>query len=102
MFNRLKQIAEKYLNGVDLIIHAGDIESFEVIRFLEQYAPVIFVPGNGDIEEKIVKEPEIKIISHESVNFLPETIKIAVAHERKKLFRFGTDRSINILIFGHS
>lgn len=102
MFVRLKKIADNFFQDVDLVIHAGDIECYEVIRFLEQYAPVIFVPGNGDIESNIIKEPEIKIIDYQLIDFLPENIKIAVAHERKKLFRFGTVPSFNILIFGHS
>src|SRR5262245_51568224 len=34
--------------GVDLILHAGDIGSEEVLGSLEQVAPVIAVAGNGD------------------------------------------------------
>ncbi len=34
--------------GVDRIIHAGDIGKLEVIRQLEQVAPVIAVEGNND------------------------------------------------------
>ncbi len=102
MFSRLKQLADKFFNRVDLIIHAGDIESFEVIRCLQHYAPVVFVPGNVDREDAIINEPEVKILDSKSVKFFPENLKIVISHERKKLFRFGTDPSVNILIFGHS
>ena len=102
MFFRLKKIADKFFKKVDLILHAGDIESIRVIEFLNDYAPTIFVPGNGDIEEPIKKEPEIRIIDKNSISFLPDGLKIAMAHERKKLFSYGSDPSINLFIFGHS
>ena len=36
------------LRGVDAIIHAGDIGGMEIIRALEEIAPVTFVEGNND------------------------------------------------------
>ena len=36
------------LQGVDAILHAGDIGGMEIIRGLEQIAPVTFVEGNND------------------------------------------------------
>lgn len=36
------------LEGVDLILHAGDLDTFGVLRQLEQIAPVVAVQGNMD------------------------------------------------------
>lgn len=44
----LREEAVQALGGVDLIIHAGDIGSEEVIRELRKIAPVIAVRGNCD------------------------------------------------------
>lgn len=39
---------ESIFSGVELIIHAGDIGKIEVIRRLEDIAPVLAVEGNND------------------------------------------------------
>ena len=39
---------ESIFNGVELIIHAGDIGKLEVITRLEEIAPVLAVEGNND------------------------------------------------------
>jgi putative phosphoesterase len=44
----LEAAAVKALQGVDLILHAGDIDTFEVLRQLELIAPVVAVQGNMD------------------------------------------------------
>ncbi len=40
--------ALKWLNGVDLIIHAGDIDTPEVLSVLARLAPLLAVRGNMD------------------------------------------------------
>jgi putative phosphoesterase len=40
---------EKRLQGVDHIIHAGDVGTFEVLRALRRIAPVTAVRGNVDM-----------------------------------------------------
>lgn len=35
-------------NGVDLILHAGDLHCLEVLNWLEEIAPVLACRGNGD------------------------------------------------------
>ncbi len=44
----LRTTAEKALEGVDAIIHAGDVGSSEVLKVLKQFAPVHAVRGNTD------------------------------------------------------
>ena len=41
------QICDAF-RGVDLIMHAGDLITTQVINWLEEIAPVIAVQGNGD------------------------------------------------------
>jgi putative phosphoesterase len=47
----LREEALDALRGSDLILHAGDIGSPEVIRALERIAPVRAVRGNNDRDE---------------------------------------------------
>ena len=50
------------LSGADLILHAGDITSMDVIDELKAYAPVEAVAGNMDGWEVSKNLPEKKII----------------------------------------
>ncbi len=47
----LRPEAVQALQGVELIIHAGDVGSREVIESLRAIAPVIAVRGNVDKDE---------------------------------------------------
>jgi len=44
----LRPEAVDVLRGSDLIVHAGDVGSSDVLRALEELAPVIAVRGNND------------------------------------------------------
>ena len=44
----LRTAAQDALQGVDLIIHAGDVGSLEVLKVLREIAPVYAVRGNMD------------------------------------------------------
>ena len=46
----LRPEAVEALRGSDMIVHAGDIGSPEVLRGLEKIAPVVAVRGNNDRE----------------------------------------------------
>jgi len=50
------------LAGANIIIHAGDIGSAEVIAQLESVAPVIPIRGNNDHGEWAEKIPTIEIV----------------------------------------
>ncbi|MEN6485472.1 MAG: metallophosphoesterase family protein [Syntrophobacteraceae bacterium] len=49
------------LAGVQLIIHAGDIDRPEVVETLETIAPVVAVRGNVDREELAVRYPRATV-----------------------------------------
>jgi len=73
--------ALEVFRAVDLILHAGDIGSAEVLRSLEQAAPVVAVRGNMDggpwttcLPEKLSVQAGSLIIHmvHDPLHFRPE------------------------------
>lgn len=81
--------------GVDLILHAGDIGSHDVIIELEPIAPIQAVVGNNDshlshkFDEKVMFELEQRnfILQH-ILDVIPEE-KAAGANLIKEIFVFG-------------
>ena len=91
---------KEIFKNVDLIIHAGDIESLEVIKELEKIAPVTAIYGNIDPSETRKKlSPAVCI---EVYNW-----KIGVIHNSIvpwvgwKMERIAKENNLNVLIFGH-
>ena len=73
--DRARQIPEKVLQSfenVDLIIHAGDLTTMDVINKLEETAPVVAIQGNMDRVAGL-DLPKARVIECEGV-------KIGVAH----------------------
>ena len=58
----LPKTAVKALKGVDLIIHAGDVGSSEVLNELQSIAPVVAVRGNMDTVKSLRKLPETEAV----------------------------------------
>ena len=88
----LRQEVIDGFEGVDHIIHAGDIDNKQVIDRLEEIAPITVVRGNAD---------------KEWAEYLPETAtvellgnKIYVIHNKGKIF--DDLAGISIIIYGHS
>jgi len=99
-FSQLPQELVRVLGKVDLIVHAGDIVTMDVIRGLQTLAPVYGVCGNMDLPEVKVNFPENQLLELEGK-------KIGIAHgsggpaglENRVLQLFpGADA----VIFGHS
>lgn len=99
-----EKIPEKvfdFFKGVDLIIHAGDLVEFNLVKELEKLAPVIGVYGNMD--EKEVKEKLPKINSVSILGW-----KIGVMHNPHSFYGMNRIRKIayqndfNIFVFGHT
>ncbi len=93
-------VIESFKN-VNLIIHAGDLTSTEVIDELENIAPVIAVQGNMDRIAGI-DLPKAKIIEIEGV-------KIGVSHgeiyprgDSQQLLYLAKQLGVNVLVTGHS
>lgn len=90
------------LKNVDLIIHAGDWQTIEVYKELQNYAKVEGVYGNVDDEKIIELLPEKQILE------LGE-IKIGITHghgqgrttEKRASSAFEGEK-VDCIIFGHS
>jgi len=98
--SQLPQNLLRALEKVDLIIHAGDIVTMDVIRGLEQVAPVKGVCGNMDL-------PEVRMAFPEKLVLELEGRKIAVMHGsggpaglENLVMQVFPDA--DIIIFGHS
>ncbi|MDN4522866.1 metallophosphoesterase family protein [Fictibacillus fluitans] len=105
MPKKAKKLPERLiadLNTADLIIHAGDWQSPEVLHQLQQYAPVEGVTGNVD-------GPEMKELFNERFLLKIEQFTIGVVHghgtkqttEKRAIAAFN-DTEVDCIIFGHS
>ena len=56
-FKRLPDAIWQHFDGVELIIHAGDLSVLSVLNELETIAPVVAVQGNVEREEVVMKLP---------------------------------------------
>ena len=102
--DRAKEIPQKVFdafNGVDLILHAGDLTSPKVIGDLEKIAPVMAVQGNMDRAHGI-NLPAARVIQ-------AEDLKIGIAHgevypraDTQQLVYLAKELDVNILVTGHS
>lgn len=90
------------LRGVDLILHAGDIVSVDVIEELKLIAPVEAVAGNMDGWDVARLLPEKKVIQ-------AERFRIGLTHgggkvpglEERIIERFRDD-GVDCIVYGHS
>jgi len=90
------------LEGVDGIIHCGDIVGIEVIEALEERAPVVAVSGNMDTIDVKRRYPKREILEVGG-------LKIGVVHGwgsphgiiSKILYSFRAD-SVDAIFFGHT
>ena len=102
--DRAKEIPQKVFDafdGVDLILHAGDLTSPKVIEELEKIAPTIAIQGNMDRVNGI-NLPVAKVIEVES-------LKIGMAHgevypraDTQQLVYLAKELNVDILVTGHS
>jgi hypothetical protein len=95
-----KKVFEVF-EGVDFIVHAGDLVELSVIDELEQLAPVLAVYGNMDgseIRGKLPKLNSVKVLDW----------KVGVTHDPSSLFGMKKMREIakqnefNVLVYGHT
>lgn len=87
--------ALEFLQGSDLIIHAGDIGKPEVLESLREIAPVYAVRGNNDKQPWAEGLPYTEVVEVES-HFL------YVLHEIQCLDLDPGAAQFSAVIFGHS
>lgn len=99
-FRPLPEAIWKHFDGVEQIIHAGDLSMLSVIEELETIAPVTAVQGNVEQQEVILKLPikrEI-VVGHCGIgimHILGETTRYT--RNAKREFP-----SAHCIVFGHS
>lgn len=84
-----------HFEGCDLIIHAGDIGSMEVIEELRKISDVKFIKGNCD------KKAEFESI-REDILIQFDSTKIYVVHDIKTIEKDLNKIGVDIVIYGHS
>jgi len=103
--NRLSNTIFDIFEGVEAIIHAGDIGDIDIVTSLETIAPVYAVSGNTDGTDICRKYPEWRLDRFKDLSFF--TTHIFTTHPdaesvKKMLQRTSTDSSPDVFIFGHT
>jgi putative phosphoesterase len=84
--------------GVDHIIHAGDLEDLQVLVELEMIAPVTAVRGNCDTTAALAKLPVVANVRVGETRFL-------VAHRERdalRAFAAATPGEVGVVVTGHT
>ena len=82
-------------DGVDLILHAGDVGTAEVLKELSSIARVIAVRGNNDKGPWAEAIPETEVVRIGRVS-------IYILHNLKETEGDPADRNCQVVISGHS
>jgi uncharacterized protein len=91
----LRPEAIEALLGSDLILHAGDIGTPEILEELSTIAPVVAVRGNNDVGAWARTIPESETIAIENVS-------IHLLHIAKDLKLDPKTAGVQVVISGHS
>ena len=91
----LRPEALKALEGVELIIHAGDIGDLRLLRTLERLAPVHAVRGNTDRGDWAAALPRTRVVEVGGVH-------LYVLHELFTLDLDPAAAGLAAVIYGHS
>ena len=91
----LRPEAVKALQSVDMIIHAGDIGSFDVLRELKAIATTVAVRGNVDRGAWVDLLPFTEVVDAEGT-------KLYVLHDLLQLYLDPKAAGFSAVIYGHS
>ncbi len=89
----IRRSALEVLNGVDVILHSGDIGNITVLRAFWKVAPVIAVRGNCDRGDWIDKIPE-------RCYFVIGNHRFLIIHKLQDMQNPLTP--LDVVVFGHS
>lgn len=90
---KLPEKVFKEFEGVDLILHAGDVTTQEVLDNLKKIAPVIAVLGNNDT---------LNLNGHEIIDISHKRILLVHGDKVKDLYEFGLKYGADIVVSGHT
>jgi len=91
----LRPKAERALAGVDLIVHAGDVGSPEVLTRLKLIAPVFAVRGNVDTEVWARQLPETTVVEANGAS-------LYVLHNLRDLDLRPDGAGFDLVVSGHT
>jgi uncharacterized protein len=91
----LRPEAARALSGVDLIVHAGDVGSPEVLTKLKALAPVFAVRGNVDTESWAAELPATAIVDAGNTS-------LYVLHNLRELGLRPEAAGVDAVISGHT
>jgi uncharacterized protein len=85
------------LDGVDLILHAGDVGGMSILHELERFAPVHAVHGNTD-------DPALGLPAHLSLTL--EGVRVHVSHGHElgspTPVKLATRYAAGVIVYGHT
>ena len=87
--------AIQVLNGVDLILHAGDIGTPQVLQELKTIAPVVAVSGNNDTGEWMNDLPQREVVKAGGVH-------IFMLHNLQEIDLDPAAAGFRVVVSGHS
>ena len=99
-FKKLPEVIWEHFDGIELIIHAGDLSVLAVLNELEAIAPVVAVQGNIEEDEVRMKLPVKREIVVGQCRIGIVHI-LGDAHNRGKVARQEFPRA-RVVVFGHS
>jgi uncharacterized protein len=91
----IRQEAIEALQGVDLIIHAGDIGKPEVLDVLKTISPLMAIKGNNDIGAWAKPLPDTQLVQTADT-------KLFVIHNVRELDCDPAAEGYQVVISGHS
>ena len=91
----LRPEAVTALQGVDMILHAGDIGRPEIITELQEIAPVTAVRGNNDKGDWAANIADCEVVDVNGVS-------IYMLHDVKELDLIPAAAGFSVVIAGHS
>ena len=83
------------LKGVDMILHAGDIGSQDVLNTLNEVAPVVAVRGNNDKADWAHSLPDWEVVEVGNVS-------IYMLHDVKEIDISPSGAGFQVVVSGHS
>lgn len=90
------------VKDADLIMHAGDIVTMDVVEELKAYAPIEAVRGNMDPWHVAEKLPDHKVLNVEGYRIgLAHGIGAPDGLEERVLAHFAPG-SVDVIVYGHS
>lgn len=91
----LRPEAEKVLQGVELIVHAGDVGKAEILTQLKRIAPVFAVRGNVDTEKWALELPETALVEADGAT-------LYLIHNLRQLDLSPKGARVDAVISGHT